>query len=745
VFTGRHGNRHWPVALATGLLLVLLVPTAIAAWQVPASGQGMAAASPDFYAPSITRAAVAPVGMTAAAGSIHAGGSFVVYATVVDPGSGVASATADVSALSSGATAVALTPCVSSCTIAGKSYGYSSAPVTANAGLAAGTYPFSVWGSDNTGNVGSPTAYSALVDNTPPVVSASVLVSSTTSGIGWVRQGGSYIVYASASDPGDAVAGVTADVSSLTPGLTALSLPKCTSGCTVGGVTYGFKSAVATAASPLAPGAAAFAVTASDAAALTATGAYSATVENTPPALTSAVVVTSATSSPGFVKSAGTYLVYANASDSGSGMSSVKADVSGLTAGQTALALSACTSSCTIGGVTYGYKSATKTAGTLPSGPAAFTVTATDLASNATTGTYSVTVDNDAPVVTATAVATTTTNIPGWLRKSGAYVVYANASDATSSIATVKANVSTITSGQTALALTACTSGCTVGGVTYAYKSASKTAASTLAAGPVSFTVTATDGAANATTATGAATVDNTAATISAAAIATTATNAPGYLKQGSTYIVYGDASDATGIYSVTAKVSSLTTGQTALPLATCAVACSAGGVSHGFASAPLAANATLSAGSKTYTLTVVDLAGNSVTSPSFSVTVDNTAPTVATTFPTSSYAGGWLAGCGTTAVADVCGTASDATAGVASVQFSLRQSAAPNLYWDPGTSLFSSPTEVLVNASLALPSWSSPVASTIFANGSAYILRAVATDRASNTATTSTTFTFTP
>ena len=147
-----------------------------------------------------------------------------------------------------------------------------------------------------------------------------------------------------------------------------------------------------------------------------------------------------------------------------------------LTAGQTALALSACTSSCTVGGVTYGYKSSTKTADTLAEGPVAFTVTATDKASSATTGTFSVTVDNTAPTVTAVAVATTTTNAPGWLRKSGAYYVYANATDAASGVYTVKADVSTLTSGQTALALTACTTGCTVGGVTYAYKSASKTA-----------------------------------------------------------------------------------------------------------------------------------------------------------------------------------------------------------------------------------------------------------------------------
>ena len=204
-----------------------------------------------------------------------------------------------------------------------------------------------------------------------------------------------------------------------------------------------------------------------------------------------------------------------------------------LTAGQTALALSACTSSCTIGGVTYGYKSSSKTAGTLSAGPIGFTVTATDKASGATTGSFSVAVDNTAPTVTALAVATTTTSVPGWLRKSGAYNVYANATDGASGIFTVKANVSTITSGQTALTLSACTTGCTIGGVTYAYKSANKTASSSLAAGAVSFSVTATDNANNAGTTNGSATADNTAPTVSGAAIATVVTNVPGYREPG--------------------------------------------------------------------------------------------------------------------------------------------------------------------------------------------------------------------
>ena len=347
--------------------------------------------------------------------------------------------------------------------------------------------------------------------------------------------------------------------------------------------------------------------------------------------------------------------------------------------------------------MTYGYKSASKTAGaSIPAGATAFTVTATDKAANPTTGTYSVAVDATGPTVSGVAIANTTTSAAGWLRKSGAYIVYANATDP-SGISTVKANVSTITSGQTALALSACTTACTVGGVTYGYKSASKTAASTLAAGAVSFTVTATDGVGNATTANGAATADNTAPTASAEAIAPTATGVPGYIGQGRPYMVYTNAADVgSGVYSVTASVKNVTTGQTALALPACVSGCTIGGVVRGYASAALTANASLTGTSKTYTVTVTDLAGNAATSANQTVTVDNTAPTVAITFPTSSYSGGWLAGCSTPSTADICGTATDATSGVAGVQVSLRQAAAPSLYWNPATSSFSSATEVL-------------------------------------------------
>jgi Bacterial Ig-like domain (group 3) len=713
----------------------------------------MAQASPDFHAPTVSSAVIAPVGMTAAGGGVRAGQGFVVYADVVDPGgTGVASALADVSTLAAGSTPVALSPCASSCTIGSTTYTWASEPITADAGLTQGTKSWTVWGTDNAANTGSPTPFSVVADNTSPTVSAGVIVAPATSGVGYVRRDGTYVVYAKASDtgaPASGIATVTADVSALNAGVTALQLPACTSGCSVGGASYGFKSAVTTAGSSVIEGPLSFPVTATDKAGGTGTFAVSGTVDNTAPIVSAAAVVTTASGTPGFVKSGGTYAVYANASDGGapaSGITTVTADVSGITAGQTALTLSACASSCTIGGVTYGYKSSSKTADTLSEGSIGFTVAATDKASGEAEDSFSVAVDTTAPAVTALAVATTTTGVPGWLRKSGAYNVYANVSDAASGVSTVKANVSTITSGQTALTLSACTTGCTIGGVTYAYKSANKTASSTLAAGAVSFSLTATDVLQTSGTASGTATADNTAPTVSAAAVATVATGVPGYLSKNRDYIVYGDTSDAdSGILALTAKVTSLTTGQSALPLPDCLSSCTAGGITHGYASAALTSKSSLTAGSKTYTLTATDNAGNTTTTSNQSVTVDNTAPTVSIAFPAAGYAGGWAAGCSTAGVDDVCGTAADATAGVAMIQVGFRQAAAPSLYWDTGPATFSSATEVLSNATPALPSWSFPMQAAAFTSATGYTLRALVTDSAGNTATTSTTFTFSP
>jgi len=121
--------------------------------------------------------------------------------------------------------------------------------------------------------------------------------------------------------------------------------------------------------------------------------------------------------------------------------------------------------------------------------------------------------DFRAPTVGASVLTKTTGGTVGQIKKGGTYYVYANVSDTgnpASGVSTVTANVSTITSGTTAAALSA--GSYTAGGVSYAYRSVSLTAGSSLAAGSYSYSLTATDVAGNSRTQSGySVVVDNTA------------------------------------------------------------------------------------------------------------------------------------------------------------------------------------------------------------------------------------------
>lgn len=98
----------------------------------------------------------------------------------------------------------------------------------------------------------------------------------------------------------------------------------------------------------------------------------------------------------GYIKAGGTYYVYANVGDSGnpaSGIASVKANVSALTAGQTAVSLSA--GSHTVDGVSYNYRSAQLTAsGSLGAGSKSYSLALADADGNSRSQSFSVSVDN---------------------------------------------------------------------------------------------------------------------------------------------------------------------------------------------------------------------------------------------------------------------------------------------------------------------------------------------------------------
>jgi hypothetical protein len=103
-----------------------------------------------------------------------------------------------------------------------------------------------------------------------------------------------------------------------------------------------------------------------------------------------------------FLKPSATYRIYAQVTDVGtppSGTATVTANVANVTAGQTAVPLTA--GNVTAGGRTYNYSSAVLTSGALSNGAKIYTVTATDVAANVSNLGGSLTIDNVVPTPTA--------------------------------------------------------------------------------------------------------------------------------------------------------------------------------------------------------------------------------------------------------------------------------------------------------------------------------------------------------
>lgn len=127
-----------------------------------------------------------------------------------------------------------------------------------------------------------------------------------------------------------------------------------------------------------------------------------------------------------------------------------------------------------------------------------------------------------------------------------------------------------------------------------------------------------------------AASFDTVAPTVSTTVVSKSTPWFGGFVKQAGSYYVYANATDGgavpTGIASITANLTNVTTGQTAVALV--AGAYTVQGVAYGYRSALLTATMPLAAGAKTYTLTSVDNNANSRLQTGFTVSVDNTVPT---------------------------------------------------------------------------------------------------------------------
>ena len=144
----------------------------------------------------------------------------------------------------------------------------------------------------------------------------------------------------------------------------------------------------------------------------------------------------------------------------------------------------------------------------VPAAMAAFTST------TSAANTIATAADWTAPSVSSTVIAKQTGYLAGAIKQGGTYYVYANVADSgnpASGISTVKTDESAITSGQTAVNLTA--GSYSVNGVSYNYRTAVQTAGNPLS-GPKSYTITSTDALAYSRLQTGyTVTVDNTAPT----------------------------------------------------------------------------------------------------------------------------------------------------------------------------------------------------------------------------------------
>jgi hypothetical protein len=155
--------------------------------------------------------------------------------------------------------------------------GAASTSTTIPAGTTEGVHTVYAVGSD-----GSAASAPITIDLSGPVVSAAAIAKSEGGEAGYVRQGGTYHVYANVSDAVSAVSAVTADVSTVTTGST--SVPLAAGSWTVDGIAYGYRSNELTASNPLGAGAKAFSISATDTAGNpSTTGGFSVTVDNTAP------------------------------------------------------------------------------------------------------------------------------------------------------------------------------------------------------------------------------------------------------------------------------------------------------------------------------------------------------------------------------------------------------------------------------------------------------------------------------
>ena len=279
-----------------------------------------------------------------------------------DASSGVASVSANVTAITAGQTAVPLSSVGGPWTVAGVSYAYRSADLDADDPLVEGATTWSLTALDNAGNARStsvpghgrrhgaggdhlgyrPGRHHRRVRLHPPGRQLLRLRQRHRQQLGRGRGERGCQRHQRRADGRDA------DSSTGGP-------------WTIGGISYAYRSAGLTADASLAEVDLAYSISAFDAVDNVDTEPFTVTVDNTAPGITGATIApTAGTTTPGFIAQGSTFFVYANVTDATAGLSSVTADVSAIATGQTAVALTTTGGPWTVGGVSYTYRSASR-------------------------------------------------------------------------------------------------------------------------------------------------------------------------------------------------------------------------------------------------------------------------------------------------------------------------------------------------------------------------------------------------
>src|SRR5438105_1372900 len=170
-------GRWWPgrlskrqaVALLAIVALVAATPSALAGFSSTASAMNTVASASDYVAPTVGATVIGKLYNSSAqylAGTIRQGGTYYVYGNVTDsgnPATGVSTVTADVSAVTSGSTAVTLT--AGSYSVNGVSYGYRTGSLTANGSLSEGAKSYTITSTDAGGHSRTQSGYTVTIDN----------------------------------------------------------------------------------------------------------------------------------------------------------------------------------------------------------------------------------------------------------------------------------------------------------------------------------------------------------------------------------------------------------------------------------------------------------------------------------------------------------------------------------------------------------------------------------------------------